>query len=131
MIDFNDILYPNSAYERRAALQWLFNKKVDLSSEQVKILQNCETEEYESIGLIGAILATNDAWNIMRLIIGSYNSSNLTLSARCQSLLGSFKVDEEAFIDQTSEHFITCDALSDRENKFYLLFFGFLNRLQR
>ncbi|MCH4823209.1 hypothetical protein ML462_08480 [Gramella lutea] len=123
MINKRAILSPNSEFERREELLRLSN--CELSEKEKEILRACDTEDHESIGMIGCLLAEENRKNSIRLLIATRNRSNLALAEKAKNLLGD--IDEQEMIESLSEVFLLeSDSLSPYEDKLLFILFGYL-----
>lgn len=124
----DNILVPNSEFDRRNELSNLFINSIKLDREDCDILKSCITEEHESIGLIGCILEETTSINKARLLIASLNRSNIELAKRADLLLNLSEDGVEELIDKLSERYLTeTEDITIYEDKIYTILFGILS----
>lgn len=80
------ILKPNSEFERRVILQYYLDNDISINLKEREILLKTKVSEVESIGIIGCLLNDKSSLNVLRLAIGSKNSSNIKLAELSSSL---------------------------------------------
>jgi len=118
------ILQPNSEFERKEELNRLLNKTI--SEEEQQVLNECTTQDHESIALIGCIVKEDSLVNLARLIIASKNQSNIELAHMAElRLLG---YEQQKLIEQMSEQFLTnTQNISKVEDRIYYTLFDVLS----
>lgn len=130
-LDKQKILNPNSDYERHSELMRLFEKQIELTQEDLNLLNACKTESYESIGIIGCLLKENSNINNARLLIASLHQYNDNLVDRAIQILNRTDTEIKTLIEQLSIRFIQeADELSEYENKVYFILFELLSDLE-
>jgi hypothetical protein len=121
------ILTPNSEFERREELTKLFYKGRKLSEKESAILNLCNTEEPECIGLIGCVLNDKSNLNNARLIIAYHNASNKELANKAKELLACTDQELELLIDEIVDiFFIESEDKTAYEDKVYTILFQLL-----
>lgn len=123
-MDSRKILSPNSEFERQEELRGLLN--IALSRNDITTLNQCPTQDYESIGLIGCILVNdNSLTNLARLLIANSLPYSEDLVELSKSRLSKFNLEQVK--QSIAEEFLTNSKnLTNIQNKTYSILFEIL-----
>ncbi|MDD7914271.1 hypothetical protein [Polaribacter ponticola] len=117
-----DILKPNSEFERRIILQYYLDNDISINNVERNILNKCTVSEPESIGIIGCLLNDKSYINTLRLAIGSKNKSNKKLSETAKMYFNADelkKADKFYSIDKDFDNFTNIEKVVNREFNYY------------
>lgn len=125
-MDYNNILQPNSEFERKQELNKYLSENVYEIDKQV--LRLCTTQDDECIGMIGCILKDDTLENKARILIASKNIYHESLSEIADELLKNENI--ENLVDRIAHRFLReQDDLTEIEDNIYYILMSILKNV--